>query len=64
MVKLVLFVIVALLLIYAVGGARPWPLEECRRCGGKGRYMRVTWTGRRVARDCPYCQGGWVNRGR
>ncbi len=42
---------------------RGWPWRECRRCKGKGRYTRKTLIlGRRVARDCPACAGGWVKR--
>jgi hypothetical protein len=58
-VELVLLVIAALFLLYLVG-ARPWPLQECPRCKGKGRYTHTTSSGPRVAKDCTYCNGGWM----
>jgi hypothetical protein len=61
-VELVLLVIVALFLIYLVGGARPWPLQECPRCKGKGRFTHTTIFGTKVAKDCPDCSGGWRRR--
>jgi len=53
----------AVLLVFAALAyawwVRRWPWQDCRWCGGKGRYKRQTLITRQtVYRDCTHCAGG------